>query len=145
MSTHERIHKWRDNMPKTHVTVDIEVPVATCYSYVKNSVVNPKFLAAYNELQRWKREYSGRILNESENRRLVIHEKAIDTVTGIRYSGWTIIYDFEPVGETKTKVGVSIEYSVFIALMGLSTTKLQSINEILGRVQSLIALEHAQR
>ena len=129
-------------MPKTHVTVDIEVPVATCYSYVKKSVINPKFLAAYRELRQGRGEYSGRILNESENRRLVIHEKAIDSVTGIRFSGWTITYDFEPVSETKTKVDVSLEYSMFLAFMGMSTMKVQSINEILGRVQSLLALEH---
>ena len=132
-------------MPKTHVTVDIEVPVATCYSYVKNSVVNPKFLAAYRELHRGRKEYSGRIVKEAENRQLVIHEPAIESVTGIRFAGWTITYDFKSIGETETKVGVSIEYSVFIALIGLSTTKLQSINEILGQVQSLIALEHPQR
>ncbi|RKU25817.1 hypothetical protein C6499_14395 [Candidatus Poribacteria bacterium] len=132
-------------MRKTYASVDIEVPVATCYSYVKNSVGNPKFLAAYRELHRGRREYSGRFLNESENRRLVIHEKAIDSVTGIRFSGWTITYDLEPVSETKTKVDVSLEYSVFMALMGMSTTKLQSINEMLGRGQSLLALEYPQR
>lgn len=132
-------------MPKTYVTVDIEAPVATCYSYVKNSVVNPKFLAAYRELQRGRAEYSGRVLNESENRRLVIHEKAIDSVTGIRFSGWTITYDFESVSETKTKVDVSLEYSMFIAFLGMSTMKSQSINDVLGRVQSLLMLEHTQR
>jgi len=132
-------------MPKTHVTVDIEVPIATCYSYVKNSVVYPKFLAAYRKLWSGRKGYSGRILNESENRRLVIHEKSIDSVTGIRFGGWTITYDFESIGEKETKVGVSIEYSVFMALVGLSTTKGQSINEILGRVLSLLALEHTLR
>lgn len=132
-------------MPKTHITVDIEVPVATCYSYVKNSVISPKFRAVYRELHRGRREYSGRILNESENRQLVIHEKAIGSVTGIRFSGWTITYDFEPVSETKTKVGISLEYSMFMALMGMSTMKLQSIGEVLGRGQTLLALEHARR
>ena len=128
-------------MPKTRVTVEIEVPVATCYSYVKNSVINPKFLAAYRELHRGRREYSGRIVKESDNRQLVVHEKGIDSITGLRFKGWTITYDFEPVSETKTKVGVSVEYSMFLAFMGMSTMKLQSINEILGRVQLLLALE----
>ena len=132
-------------MRKTYVSVDIEVPVATCYSYVKNSVINPKFLAAYRELHRGRREYSGRIVKESENRQLVMHTLAIDSVTGIRFKGWTVTYDFEPVSETKTKVGVSVEYSMFLAFMGMSTMKLQSISEILGRVQSLLALEHPQR
>lgn len=132
-------------METTHVTVDIKVPVTTCYSYVKNSVVDPTFLAAYKELHQGRREYSGRIVKESENRQLVIQEKAIDSVTNIRFSGWTITYDFESVGETETKVGISIEYSAFIAFMGMSTMKLQSINEILGQVQSLLALEHTLR
>lgn len=128
-------------MPKIHITIDIEVPVATCYSYVKKSVVNPKFLAAYRELHQGRREYSGRIVKESENRQLVVHEKAIDSITGLRFKGYTITYDFEPVSETKTKVDVSVEYSMFLAFMGMSTMKLQSINEILGRVQLLLALE----
>ena len=130
-----------NNMRKTYVSVDIEVPVATCYSYVKNSVINPKFLTAYRELHQGRREYSGRIVKEFENHQLVVHEKAIDSLTGIRFKGWTITYDFEPVSETKTKVGVSVEYSMFLAFMGMSTTKLQSVNEILGRVQLLLALE----
>jgi hypothetical protein len=137
-----RVGKEKINMRRTHIAVDIEVPVTTIYSYVKNSVVNPKFLAAYNELHRWKREYSGQIVKESENRQLVIHEKAIDSVTGIRFSGWTITYDFESVGETKTKVGVTLEYSAFMAFVGMSTMKLQSINAVKAAVQSLLALEH---
>ena len=132
-------------MRKTYATVDIEVPVATCYSYVKNSMVNPKFLAAYRELHQGRREYSGRIAKESENRQLVIHESGIDSITRIRFKGWTITYDFEPMGETKTKVDISVEYSMFLAFMGMSTIKLQSINEMLGRMQSLLALEHTFR
>lgn len=132
-------------MRKTYIAVDIKVPVATCYTYVKNSVVCPKFLAAYTELHRGRRVYSGRIVRESENSQLVIHEKAIDSLTGIRFSGWTITYDFESVSETETKVGILIEYSMFMAFVGASTMKLQSINEILTRVQSLLALEHTLR
>ena len=132
-------------MRKTDIAVDIEVPVATCYSYVKNSIIDPKFRAAYRELHQGKREYSGRIVKEYENRQLVIQVKAIDSVTGIRFKGWTITYDFEPVSETKTKVAVSVEYSMFLAFMGMSTMKLQSINEVLGRLQPLLALEHTLR
>ena len=132
-------------MRKTHIAVDIEVPVATCYSYVKSSVVNPKFSTVYRELHQGRREYSGRIVKESENRQLAIHTLAIDGLTGIRFKGWTTTYDFEAVSETKTKVTVSVEYSMFLAFMGMSTMKLQSINEVLAAVQSLLALEHTQR
>lgn len=128
-------------MPITYVEVNIKVPTATVYSYVKNSVVAPKFLTAYKDLH-LRGTYSGQIIQETENCQLLIHEKAIDSLTGIRFAGWTITYDFESVGEIETKVGVSIKYSVFMALLGISTMKLQSINEILGRVQSLLALEH---
>ena len=132
-------------MRRTHMAVDIKVPVTTIYSYVKNSVINPKFLAAYKVLHQGRRKYSGQIVKESENHQLVIDTLAIDSVTSIRFKGWTITYDFEPVGETKTKVGVSVEYSMFLAFMGMSTMKLQSINEVLGRLQPLLALEHTLR
>lgn len=104
-----------------------------------------QILAAYSELHQGKRQYSGRIVKESENRQLVIHTLTIDSFTSIRFKGWTITYDFEPVSGTKTKVAVSVEYSMFLAFMGMSTTKLQSINEVLARVQSLLALEHTLR
>ena len=129
-------------MGTTYVAVDIKVPVAIIYSYVKDSIVDSKFLTAYRHLHRRKRAYSGRIVQETENRQLVMREKAIDSVTGIRFGGWTITYDFESISETETKVGISIEYSLFMALVGVSTMKGQSINAILGRVQPLLALEH---
>ena len=43
-------------------------------------VEDPKFLAVYRDLHRG-RGYSGRIVNEIENRQLVIRESAIDTLT----------------------------------------------------------------
>ena len=129
-------------MGRTFVSVDVEVPVAICYSYVKGSVANPKFLAVYNDLQPGG-GYTGAILEENENHRVVIQGVAIDTVTRIRLKGWTITYDFESAGESKSKVDISVEYGAFLAFAGLTTTKLQSMNEALERVESLLALEHA--
>jgi hypothetical protein len=129
-------------MGKTCGEIDVQVPVARCYSFVKDSVQNPKFLSAYKDLHSG-REYSGRIAEEAENRRLVIEESGMDSVTRIRHKGWTIIYDFEAVSETKTKIGISVEYGTFLALMGATTTKLQSVNEVLARVAALLALEYA--
>ncbi|MDE0185308.1 MAG: hypothetical protein OXP71_07595 [Candidatus Poribacteria bacterium] len=129
-------------MGRTFVSVDVEVPVEVCYSYVKESISNPKFLAAYNNLHPgWR--FSGTILEENEDRRIVIREPGVDSVTRIRHKGWTIIYDFASAGEAKTKVSISVKYGAFLAFFGLTTTKLQSINEALGRIQSLLALEHA--
>lgn len=132
-------------MGTSYVAVDIKVPVATIYSYVKDSIIDPKFLTAYRHLQQGKRGYSGRIVQETENRQLVSHEQGLNITTGTHYGGWTITYDFESVSETETKVGILIEYSVFMAFLAMFTLKAQSINEILGRVQSLLALEHAPR
>ena len=81
-------------------------------------------------------------MQETENRQLVIYEQGLNITTGTHYGGWTITYDFESVSETETKVGILIEYSVFMAFMAMFTLKAQSINEILGRVQPLLALEH---
>jgi len=130
-------------MGKTYTSIEIDLPSGDCFSYVKNSLKSPKFVAVYKTLHEG-REYSGQIVEESENQRLVIEESAIDSVTRIRHSGWTITYDFEEIAPTKTRVAVSIEYGIFLALMGMTTTKAQSINEVLSRVNSLIALEHGQ-
>ncbi len=129
-------------MGRTFVSVDVEVPVEVCYSYVKESISNPKFRAAYNNLHSgW--GYSGAILEENENHRVVIQEPAVEAVTRIRHKGWTIIYDFESAGESTTKVGISVKYGAFLAFAGMTTMKLQSMNEALSRVDSLLALERA--
>ena len=130
-------------MGKTYTSIEIDLPSGICFSYVKNSLKSPKFVAVYKTLHEG-REYSGQIVEESENQRLVIKESAIDSVTGIRHKGWTITYDFEEIAPTKTRVAVSIEYGIFLALMGMTTTKAQSTNEVLSRINSLIALEHRQ-
>ena len=75
------------------------------------------------------------------NRRLVVEEEAIDGLTGIRCRGWTITYDFEDAADGRTRVGISVEYGMFLAFFGLSTAKIQSFNEVLKRVNCLLALE----
>ncbi len=37
-------------MARTYVSVEIGLPAAMCYTYVKGSVNHPKFLAAYRSL-----------------------------------------------------------------------------------------------
>jgi len=130
-------------MGRTYASVEIELPSDICFSYVKSSVNPPKFVAVYKTLHSG-REYSGHIVEESENRRVVIEESAIDTLTGIRHKGWTIAYDFEEIAPTRTRVAISVEYGILLALMGATTTKAQSINEVLTRVNILLALEHRQ-
>ncbi len=130
-------------MGKVYVSVEINAPVSICYSYVKNSLKNPKFIAAYKTLHDG-REYSGQIVEDTQNSRLVIEESAIDTLTRIRHKGWSIAYEFEEIGSAKTRVGVSVEYGTFLALMGFTTTKIQSINEVLARITSLLALEYVR-
>jgi len=127
-------------MGKTNVVVEVKVPLAKSYSFVKESVANPKFMAIYRYLHPGK-EYSGKIVDDIENRRLVIEESGIDSLTRIRHKGWTITYDFEETDDKNTKVSISVEYGIFLAIMGLTTTKLQSINEVLARVNSILALE----
>ena len=73
----------------------------------------------------------------------MIEEAAIDTVTRIRHKGWTIRYDLEEVTPGTTRVGLSVEYGMFLAVMGMTTMKLQSMNEVLSRVNALLALEHS--
>ena len=130
-------------MGKTYASVEIELPPGICYSYVKNSLKSPKFVAAYKTLHEG-REYSGQIVEDSENQRLVIEESGIDSVTRIRHKGWTTTYDFEEIAPTKTRVGVSVKYGTFLAIMSMTTAKGQSNNAVLSRIESLIALEHRQ-
>jgi hypothetical protein len=90
-------------------------------------------------------EYSGNIVEESANQRIVIEEDGIDSVTRIRHTGWTVTYDFEEATPGATRVGISIEYGMFLAIMGMTTTKVQSMNEVLSRVNALLALEYSAK
>lgn len=127
-------------MAESSAVVEINAQTSKCYGFVKESVTNPKYLAVYQGLHPG-HDYSGRIIDDIENRRIVIEESGIDSVTRIRHSGWTIKYDFEDVAGSSTKVTLSVEYGAFLAIAGMTSTKGQSVNEILSRVTTLLALE----
>ncbi|UCG56025.1 MAG: hypothetical protein JSU70_14275 [Phycisphaerales bacterium] len=127
-------------MGKTYASVEIHVPVSKCYSYVRNSLKDPKFVTAYRTLHNG-RDYSGRVVSETQNRQLVIEERAIDSMLAFRHKGWSIKYDFQETGRGTTRVAVSVEYGALLAFMAMTTAKLQSVNEVLTRINSLIALE----
>ena len=129
-------------MGKTYASIEINVGPETCYAYVRDSVDNPKFTAVYRMLDDG-REYSGKIVEESANRRIVIEEAGIDTLTRIRLKGWTVTYDLEEAAPGRTRVGLSVEYGMRLALMGFTSMKDQSTNEVLSRVNALLALEHS--
>jgi len=128
-------------MGESNAIVEIQAPTAKCYGFVKESVANSKYLAAYQSLHPGK-DYSGRIIDDIENRRIIIEESSIDSITKTRHKGWTIKYDFEDVDGNSTKVTISVEYGTLLAIGGMTTAKSQSINEILSRVTAMLALEY---
>lgn len=129
-------------MGESNAVVEVKVPIDKCYAFVRDSIANPKYLSVYQNLHPG-RNYSGKIVDDIENSRLVIEESGIDSVTRMRHKGWTIKYDFEDVDGQNTRATISVEYGTFLAIMGMTTTKIQSINEILARVNALLALEYA--
>lgn len=129
-------------MGESNATIEIKASAAQCYGFTRESVTHPKYVTVYKSLHSGK-EYSGQIVDDIENRRIVIEESGIDSVTKIRHKGWTIKYDFKAAGANSTHVTISVEYGTFLAIAGMTTTKLQSINEILARTTALLALEYA--
>jgi hypothetical protein len=127
-------------MGESNAVIEVSAPVGKCYSFVKGSVGNPKYLAVYQDLHAGK-TYSGQIVDDIENRRIVIAESSIDTLTRVRHKGWTIKYDFEDSAGQGSRVTISVEYDALLAIAGMTTTKLQSVNEVLARVTALLALE----
>ncbi len=128
-------------MGESNSIVEINAPVSRCYTFVKQSVANPKYLAVYQGLHAG-RDYSGRIIDDVKNHRIAIEEASIESLTKTRHKGWTIKYDFEDVDGTSTRVTISVEYGTLLAIGGMTSTKGQSINEILSRVTALLALEY---
>jgi hypothetical protein len=128
-------------MRKSNATVEINAPASICYGFVKESVANPKYLAVHQDLHLG-HDYSGRVIDDIENRRIVIEEPSIHSVTKTVHKGWTIKYDFQDVDGNTTKVAISVEYGTAVAVAGMTTVKGQSINEILLRVTALLALEY---
>lgn len=128
-------------MGESNSIVEINAPVSECYAFVKQSVDNPKYLAVYQGLHAG-RDYSGQIIDDIDNRRIVIEESSIECLTKTRHKGWTIKYTFEDVDATSSRVTISVEYGTLLAIGGMTSTKGQSINEILARVTALLALEY---
>ena len=128
-------------MIESKASVEIKVPVHKCYQFVKDSITNPKFLSAYNILHSGK-NYSGKIIDDIKNHRIVLEECAIDCLTGIRRTGWAIKYDFEEIDDQNTRITISIQYGALLAITSMATVKIQSFNEILSRINTLLALEY---
>ncbi|WP_018971181.1 hypothetical protein [Rubritalea marina] len=128
-------------MGKVNVQIEIQAPITACYTYVKESVIAPRYLSIYRELHHGK-HYSGKIVQDHALQHLVITEQGYDSMSKLRHKGWTISYAFEALGENSTKVEVTVAYGWFLALMGMTTTKIQAINEMMGRVSALLALEN---
>ena len=136
-------------MKKVSGAISVRVPSAECFDYVHRSVSDDRLLAAYAAL-RGSSPYSGRVVEAGRPHRLRIVENTVDSLMekqGVFSTGWTISYSFAPRGADSTFVEIAVEYDLVTAALGLSTTEGQARNEILHRINALLALEagrHAQ-
>ncbi len=139
------VRRGQKNMKTLSASVEITVPRELVYSYVKNSVSDPRFLEAYASL-RAPTQFSGKLVLDEPFSTLTIDMSNIDSITGRRGRlGWQIQYNFDNTDNGKTFITVSITYGLLMAIAGFTTVEGQAQNEILSRIHALLALEGAPR
>src|SRR5262249_37508404 len=68
-------------------------------------------------------------------------EDGYDTLTNLRLNGWAVTFTLTRLDELRTRVGISVEYGLMLAVLGLTTMRAQAENEILSWIRALLALE----
>jgi hypothetical protein len=130
-------------MGKVSIAVTIDAPIAQCYEYVKGSVLNDRFQEAC--FQVWKREYSGRIVEDDPPRRLTVEERGVSLLRRRPSGRWQVSYSFSVLSESRTQVRVSGEMSFGLAVLSFPIARLQAQNEVLHKVRELFAFEAGKR
>ena len=105
-------------------------------------LADERLAAAYRELREGK-EYSGWVTSATTGRRLEIAFAALEPGTGKRThrTGWSVTYEFTPLPDGRTRVGVAIEYGFMAAAAAAGTMRAQAENDIAHRLAAMYALE----
>jgi hypothetical protein len=127
-------------MARVTGAVTLNMPTDRCYAYLRDSVRDDRFLQAYAEL-RAPLKYSGDVTAVEHGRRVTISEDGYDTLTNLRLNGWAVTFTLTRLDELRTRVQISVEYGLMLAVLGLTTMRAQAENEILSWIRALLALE----
>jgi hypothetical protein len=127
-------------MARVTGAVTLNLPADRCYAYLRDSVRDERFLEAYAEL-RAPLKYSGDVTAIEHGRRVTISEDGYDTLTNLRLNGWAVTFTLTRLDELRTRVQISVEYGLMLAVLGLTTMRAQAENEILSWIRALLALE----
>jgi len=128
-------------------TVTVSVPADVCCRAALASYDDSRWHGAYKTLRPGHR-YSGQVTVTEPGRRFEVSVASVDPLTGIRIRalGFQVTYTFDAEEAGRTRVEVSVEYTLFAAVVGLlAGIRYQAGNEILHRLAGMIALEHGWR
>lgn len=132
-------------MGKVSYMIDLEVPVEKCFSNIKRCLEDERYKRVCSDLVSTK--YIPIIIDETENKNICIKEIAFDTVTGFTLKNISMIHNFslEPISENRTRINITTEYSMMVALSGFGTVKPQVKDKIIGFVNSMLSYENGTK
>jgi len=127
---------------KISYTVDIRAPIEGCFRNIKACLEDERYKKVCSNLVSTR--YIQEIIEETENKSIIIKEIAVDTMTGLIFKNFVLIhsYMFSLVSDNVTRIDISIEYSRLVALLGLGIVKPQVKDRIIWAVKSLISYEN---
>lgn len=134
--------RGRIYLGKISYTIDIGVPLDKCFSNFRRCLDDERYKDVCSELVSPK--YIPVIIDETENQIITIKEISFDPLTGFTHKNISMIhnYIFISVTENITRINISTEYSILVALFGLGTVKGQVKDKIIGIVNSLLSYEN---
>jgi len=81
------------------------------------------------------------LVNNETNSRLTFTAKGHDPLTKMKIGGWEWNYYFKDLGNKRTEVKISYEWSSMMTFLSFFTIKHQAANELIETVLSLDSLE----
>lgn len=129
-------------MGKVSYTIDLEVPLNKCFTNFRRCLDDGRYKKVCSDLISPK--YTPVIIDETENKKISIKEIAFDPLFRVTLKNFAMIhnYSFEPISDNRTRINITTEYSMMVALSGLGTTKAQVKDKIIGVVNSLLSYEN---
>jgi hypothetical protein len=127
-------------MGKISTKLEINIEIDVVYNNLKNRYNSERFKKASIDTKGYVPPIE--LIKNEVNSKLIFKAKGSDPLTKMKIGEWKWSYDFRDLGEKRTEIIISYEWSSLMEFLTLFTIKHQAANELTETVLSLDSLEY---
>ncbi|MDA9070911.1 MAG: hypothetical protein ACKVK4_08160 [Flavobacteriales bacterium] len=127
-------------MGKISTKLEINIEIDVVYNNLKNRYNSERFKKASIDTKGYVPPIE--LIKNEVNSKLVFKAKGTDSLTKMKIGEWKWSYDFRDLGEKRTEIIISYEWSSLMEFLSFFTIKHQAANELTETVLSLDSLEY---